>query len=433
MCGIVYAHDFGGNPVNNGILQQFDLQRRRGTQGFGLFDGQEKHIVRAANEDRILNWLVKYDSNLIMFHHRFPTSTVNVKKAAHPFSTKDYFGKTQYILIHNGVIRNSKELRPEHEKKGIKYQSLLDDGTFNDSESLLWDFALYNEGEQKDMKVYGRMAFVCVKLVKGELDRLYFASNNLTGSPLKLKRDKKGIALSSEGPGDLIDIDTLYTWNYKLKRLTNRRLFIREYDKSWSYGKGSTYTPSAYTKDESDAYQRWLKGRSPSFSQDDEKAGNWLGDHLRKKFAKAIEEDEQRIAALKEKNIIEYEQDPDTQMMLPVGTKTKATLARENKMTDEEIDRQVRASKPTSGEVETLVMTHLASVGGHFEQAYWAMEEDYIKACDRPDTEENIRARVLLEEAIDHLSADPEYTDQTAVSSVWGALWQEQAILQSKR
>ena len=92
MCGIVYAEDFNGNPVNNSIMQIFDKQRHRGTQGFGLFDGQEMNMVHETKEDSILKWLVKYDSNQLLFHHRNPTSTINVKRAAHPFSTKKYFG-----------------------------------------------------------------------------------------------------------------------------------------------------------------------------------------------------------------------------------------------------------------------------------------------------------------------------------------------------
>lgn len=232
MCGIVYLHDFAGNPVNNGILQQFDLQRHRGVEGFGLFDGQEGNIIRATTEDKILKWLCKYDSSLIMFHHRLPTSTINVKQAAHPFSTKDYFGNTQYILVHNGVISNSKELRKAHKKLGIKYQSLLKNGTFNDSEALLWDLSLYLEGKQDSLKIVGLTAFICVKLTDGELDKLYFGRNI---NPLMLFRTPKGIGLSSEGVGKMIDPHCLYTWNYKLKRLTDKYLSIPAYHATVPY------------------------------------------------------------------------------------------------------------------------------------------------------------------------------------------------------
>ena len=223
MCGLAYAHNLDGQSVNNCILDTFDNQRNRGTEGFGLFDGQEKHMVHATKEDNILKWLVKYDSNLIMFHHRNPTSTINVKRASHPFSTKDYFGDTQYILIHNGHISNSKELYPEHKKLGIKYKSLLNDGTFNDSESLLWDISLYLEGKQSSLNAYGGIAFICVKLVDKKLVKMYFGRNS---NPLNLKRTKNNILLSSEGEGELIDRDTLYTYNYELDRLTHRKLTI---------------------------------------------------------------------------------------------------------------------------------------------------------------------------------------------------------------
>src|SRR5258708_5853048 len=104
MCGIIYSHNFEGLPVNNDVLQQYDKQKTRGQQGFGIFDGQKMNMIHAAKEDKILKWLCRYDSNLLLMHHRFPTSTINVKRAAHPFSTKKYLGDTQYILVHNGSI-----------------------------------------------------------------------------------------------------------------------------------------------------------------------------------------------------------------------------------------------------------------------------------------------------------------------------------------
>lgn len=247
MCGIVYAHDFEGKSVNNGVLNTFDKQRGRGTQGFGLFDGKFNNIVRSTTEDKILNWLCKYNSHLILFHHRLPTSTDNTKSTAHPFATKDHFGKTQYIMVHNGHISNSQELKTAHERLGITYHSTQPDGRFNDSEALLWDLALYLEGKQDDLKAEGAMAFICIKLIGPRLDKLYFGRNT---NPLNMLKVKQGILLSSQGEGEPIDPHSLYCFNYKLKRLTSKVLSMPSYsyaDRSYTHPK-----PYKYEEDEDD-------------------------------------------------------------------------------------------------------------------------------------------------------------------------------------
>lgn len=186
-----------------------------------MYDGIHDNIVRATKEDKILKWLVKYESSLLLFHHRFPTSTENTRNTAHPFTTKDFFGDNEYILVHNGHISNCYMLKSDHEKLGIKYTGVVEKGKFNDSESLLWDMALYLEGKQDRVKAYGGMAFVCIKLYKGKLDKLYFGRNT---NPLNMLKVDKGIMLSSEGAGSSIEMDMLYTWNYNLKRLTTRKV-----------------------------------------------------------------------------------------------------------------------------------------------------------------------------------------------------------------
>lgn len=248
MCGIVYAHDFSGSPVNNIVLDTFDNQRQRGIEGFGLFNG--KHLVKAAEEDRILNWLCKEknDSDVILFHHRYPTSTENVRRAAHPFTTKSYFGDTEYILVHNGIINNPWDMHDKHEKLGIEYQSVLQNGKFNDSEALLWEVALTLEGKQEKVEATGNIAFVCMKLEGGVMTKLYFGRNS---RPLNMLREKQGILLSSEGDGEAIETNTLYTWNYALKRMTTRRFVLKEDNfkefENWNWRSGKSYVPATTT------------------------------------------------------------------------------------------------------------------------------------------------------------------------------------------
>lgn len=223
MCGLVFSHDLDGKAVNELVIQRFNDQRTRGVQGFGLFDGQEKHLVKESKEENIMSWLKKYDSNLLLFHHRWPTSTINVRRASHPFSTKDYFGKTCYILAHNGHISNSRELKLEHEKLGITYNSVLEDKTFNDSEALAWDFALVMEGKKKKLEAKGNIAFIALKLVDGEITNLYFGRNT---NPLQLAQEGKRLTIASEGDGELVDSGKLFNYSYKTHRITSKEFEI---------------------------------------------------------------------------------------------------------------------------------------------------------------------------------------------------------------
>lgn len=225
MCGIVFATDFTGQPVNKWITHQFEKQRSRGTQGFGLLDGQFNHLIKNPREDKILKWLNKYKSTEILFHHRFPTSTENVQNACHPFSTGRFF-ETNYVLVHNGWISNAEAMYKKHIKLGIEYSSLQPDGSFNDSEALLWELALTLEGEQEKMECYGAIAFICLATNSDDKRELYFGRNN---NPLNMHFTKKHLYLSSEGQGDPITSHSLYCYNYKTKELKSKEFDINSY------------------------------------------------------------------------------------------------------------------------------------------------------------------------------------------------------------
>lgn len=322
-----------------------------------MFNG--KYMVHAAEEDRILNWLVKdkNESDLLLMHHRFPTSTINVRKAAHPFTTGQYFGDTEYILIHNGHITNDHELMDDHEQLGITYQSVLDDGTFNDSEALLWDFALFIEGKQKELTAYGNIAFICIKRVKGKLERMYFGRNN---NPLNYMRDDSGMILSSEGEGELIEADRLYNYNYELNRLTSRKMEI----KRWS----TTYTSG---------YQN--QGKYNGGYWDDERdvvraltAPGWLGDGKEKwdAYLKSLRDEEQ-----------------DTMF------------------------------EPTYREVEYIVDKYINKNKGNYEKAWLEIDSDLqILYRDPYSASYDVQ---LLEQALDLMEMDPQYVDSNSVKENW--------------
>lgn len=224
MCGIIFAESFDGNPVNQLVMKQFKAQQHRGVQGFGVFDKQCARLVRNTKKKKIMRWLKNHPSSSIMFHHRFPTSTDNVKNACHPFSTKDHF-KTQYILVHNGHIGNARALKVEHEKLGIEYYSTQSDGRFNDSEALLWDVALYLEGKQDELKAYGGIAFICLAIPKDgrKVSKLHFGRN---ANPINMVLDEGMIMLSSEGDGEETKPNTLYSYSYRSKKLDTKALTV---------------------------------------------------------------------------------------------------------------------------------------------------------------------------------------------------------------
>lgn len=245
ICGIIYGKSFTDEPVNKHVLKQFQAQRNRGTEGFGLFDTDRGNLARSTKERKIKSYLKNRPSREILFHHRWPTSTDNVKNACHPFSTKDFFA-TNYVLIHNGHITNSRSLRKAHEELGITYHSVQPDDSFNDSEALLWDVALYLEGKQDRLNAYGGIAFICIAIPKDgrKHTKLHFGRNT---NPIKMLYTDKQLFLSSEGAGEMIDSDKLYSYDYRTKVLSMNDLKVPSYDPDWKpvpYS-GPTQTGSA--------------------------------------------------------------------------------------------------------------------------------------------------------------------------------------------
>lgn len=223
MCGIVYCKNLKGKPVKKTVAKRYLAQRSRGHDGFGFYTPEDNRLTHNAKEGRILSLLRRSKASEILFHHRYPTSTSNVRNACHPFSTKDYFDHN-YIVVHNGVLYNEDDLKKEHEESGIKYVSEQEDGRFNDSEALTYDIARYLEGEVNELKAQGSIAFIATQMKDGKPVALYFGRNG--GNPLKATRTKDSILLSSEGSGQMIKENTLYKYDYETGTTTERYMKI---------------------------------------------------------------------------------------------------------------------------------------------------------------------------------------------------------------
>lgn len=211
-------------PVNQTIIKRYKAQRNRGISGFGFYLPEVNRLTHNTKEGRILSLLRRSEAREILFHHRFPTSTANVRNACHPFSTKEYF-ESNYIVVHNGVLHNEHELKREHEKLGIKYVSEQENGRFNDSEALAFDLARYFEGQVDTLTARGSIAFIAIKRdLAGKPMGVFFGRNY--GNPLKMKKTQFSLTLSSEGEGREVEANTLYYFNYDTEELTTRPLTI---------------------------------------------------------------------------------------------------------------------------------------------------------------------------------------------------------------
>lgn len=227
MCGIVYSLNLSNKPVNKLIEKRYLEQRHRGTDGFGFYIPYEDRLTHNVREGRILSLLRRSKATEILFHHRYPSSTHNVRNSCHPFSTKNYFAHN-YVGVHNGVIWNELELKDQHEKLFIDYTSEEEDGSFNDSEALIFDIARYIEGEVSYLTAEGTIAFIMVQRdKKGEAKALYFGRN--AGNPLIIQKTKKTLTLASEGKGEMIEVNTLYRYDYKTGEITQKHLYIPSY------------------------------------------------------------------------------------------------------------------------------------------------------------------------------------------------------------
>lgn len=345
-------------------------------------------------EKRIKRWFKKErnGSDLVLFHHRFPTSTVNVKRAAHPFNTGDHFGNVKYVLVHNGVISNPKDLKPEHEKLGINYQSVLQDGTYNDSEALLWDFALTMEGQQEELKVYGGIAFICIKLVDDVPEKLYFGRNY--GRPLKLFRGKDGIMLSSEGIGDEIEAARLYTYNYKLNRMTHKFFRIPSYDSSkWN----SNWDDRATT-----SVKRIADTASNNACSQD---SYYIDD-----YGHAVYDDDDSWNENEywDENTLEWKNYRNTHASrLPDDGGSRPTIIGEI------------LTKPSEQQINSFLFRHIGEASGHYDTTYWAlslMHEDLEMKAQSINIKRELE---LIEHAMIRICDDPSYIDETSYHPLW--------------
>lgn len=257
MCGIIAAFstkiktkktEILAEDVNKFIINQYEDQKSRGERGFGIIrigENNEVEVDRATEPTKFILDLYTKKSNMIIAHHRQPTSTDNKLAQTHPIFVSNETLKKEYYVIHNGIISNSHSLRDKHIKdfnfeytteyqEVYKYSQTTGSLKFNDSEALAIELALYIEKKKNFIETKGGAAFIVLEMNKetGQAEKVYFGKNT-SYSDLKMSKSRGKLRISSEGEGEDVKEETLYSFKIDdpLMKLSKRKIIIKEEEK----------------------------------------------------------------------------------------------------------------------------------------------------------------------------------------------------------
>jgi len=233
MCGIIASFNYDKNkkiPVNRFIVNQYQKQIQRGTQGFGVMMIDEKNkirIERSVRDSKAIADIYLNPTQKMIFHHRLPSSSENTIKQTHPIEIDNGSLKDKYFVIHNGVIQNASE-RLQYQSKELGFDiTTHEDDMANDSEALAIDIARFIEKQTNKIKSAGSAAFIAIRVDKetNEVKKIYYGRNN---NPLKLAMTRGSIKISSEGPGVKIKEDMLYGFDLENYKISKTKMAIPE-------------------------------------------------------------------------------------------------------------------------------------------------------------------------------------------------------------
>jgi len=230
MCGLLACFNTKTNnkepeDANDFIVNQYEDQVNRGSKGFGIIRIDKKQnieIDRATEPVKFLLDLYMKKSNMIIAHHRTPTSTDNQIDQTHPMYVTNKLLKYDYLVVHNGLVTNDEELHKKHLELGFEYSTeytiedkfLKEKAKWNDSESLAIELALYIEKRVDKIGIDNAAAFIIVQINKENLKahRIFFGRHE-TYSYLNLSKKKGEMKISSEGIGEETAVDKLYSFD----------------------------------------------------------------------------------------------------------------------------------------------------------------------------------------------------------------------------
>lgn len=243
MCGLIAAFNtrplIGKNlknkapdlgDVNDWLISTFDQQRSRGLEGFGFIriDSKTKEVTidRSINEMKFMMDMYLKGTNMAIAHHRSPTSTSNEIFQTHPMVVGNEKLHHDYLVVHNGVIRNAHDLKKKHTEMGFgDYTTLTTEEhkgyeweKFNDSESLAIELALFIEGKQTHLGTDGGAAFIVLQTSKdGKATKVFYGRH---GAQLNMSKSRGKMRLSSEGEGSPVLENELYSFDITDENMT---------------------------------------------------------------------------------------------------------------------------------------------------------------------------------------------------------------------
>lgn len=240
MCGLIAAFETAQNKkkagiVNEFIVNQFEDQSTRGTRGFGIIriDNKRKiEIDRACETTKFLVDLYLKPSSMIIAHHRTPTSTDNMMDQTHPMFISNDLLDYDYLIVHNGMVTNDKELRLKHLELGFKYKTeytevayTKEEQVWNDSESIAIELALFIEKRTSAIGLDNYAALIALQIDKKtqKAKEVFFGRNGLA-SALNMLKTENSLKLSSVGPGEEIKVNTLFSFDIKDPTMTLKEI-----------------------------------------------------------------------------------------------------------------------------------------------------------------------------------------------------------------
>jgi predicted glutamine amidotransferase len=238
MCGIIACFsttvkkgkktEIKATKVNDLIVNQYQDQHTRGQRGFGIIRIDKKgniELDRACEPTKFLIDLYMKESEMIIAHHRTPTSTDNKIDQTHPMYVSNKILKHDYYVMHNGMLSNDIELHKLHDEFNFKYTTEYTENShyginstkqrWNDSEALAIELALFIEKKIKVIRTDNSAAFVILQVNKKTniAERVFFGKNG--GSDLNISKVKGQMMISSEGAGDEVVANIL--WCFKIE------------------------------------------------------------------------------------------------------------------------------------------------------------------------------------------------------------------------
>lgn len=225
MCGLAFAATKNKQrKTGQRVWHLFDKQRSRGTSGFGYIaidNGEVTALVRGKVESDIKDKLMKETAEIVLLHHRYPTSTENTLGTTHPILVSNDELEYDYLIAHNGVISNDEGLKKKHQCLGYRYTTEFIETTyatysngqnemlgagktyFNDSECLAIELARFLEGKSDKVYAEGPAAIIGVQLFKGtkKVREIIYGQNY--GRSLGIERKKGFTLIASENGSDV--------------------------------------------------------------------------------------------------------------------------------------------------------------------------------------------------------------------------------------